>query len=63
MQTRKLSVKTLYDLALAEGLRVCCVVHTVTEPARLERGLVRRGDGASANSKRVTAEPVGLFLS
>jgi hypothetical protein len=31
MQTRKLSVKTVYDLTLAEGLRVSVVVHTLTE--------------------------------
>ena len=30
MQTRKLSVKTFYDLTLAESLRVCIVVHTLT---------------------------------
>ena len=28
MQTRKLSVKTFYDLTLADCLRVCFVVHT-----------------------------------
>src|SRR5882724_8713471 len=31
MQTRKLSVKTVYDLTLAEGLRVSLVVHTLNE--------------------------------
>ena len=31
MQTRKLSVKAFHDLTLAEGLRVCIVVHTLTE--------------------------------
>jgi hypothetical protein len=30
MQTRKLSVKVFYRLTLAEGLRVCFVVHTLT---------------------------------
>jgi hypothetical protein len=45
MQTRKLSVKTVYDLTLAESLRVSVVVHTlteITEPKSFYLSLTRR---------------------